>query len=426
MLAFLRRNPQFQKLWGAQIVSSTGDWLNRIAVLALIDQLGGTGQAAFTGLLFALEYALRTLPTTIFSGLAGPLADRLPRRTLMIVADVVRAAVVLCLLLVDRPEELWLLYALIFLQMSVGIFFDSARSGALPNTVQRSDLHLAYALSAATFSTMLSVGAFLGGVLVSRIGIQGVFLCDAATYLLSACFLIRLELPATPRQPQPLRARDVLRFTDVRRGFGHVRDLGIWPILFSKVLWSPCGGFLVLFPILARRYEPEGSVEELSWLISLFFIARGVGTGIGPLISKRLLGSHRASLIRQAWGGMLLGGLGYLALIFAPNLELSLLAVTIAHVGGSAQWVGSTTYWQQAIEDGFRGRVFACEFALMTLSFAVFAFVGGITYDLTLNLEATLGLLVVVSLACSQVARIWFRRLPGAGGEDLTVRPRST
>lgn len=56
--------------------------------------------------------------------------------------------------------------------------------------------------------------------------------------------------------------------------------------------------------------------------------------------------------------------------------------------------------------------MFACEFALMTLSFAVFAFVGGITYDLTGDLEVTLAGLVAITFVSSQVARLWFRRLP--------------
>lgn len=412
MLAFLRRNPQFRRLWGAQVVSSTGDWLGRIATLSLIASLSGAKQATLVGLFFALEYSLRTLPTAIFGALAGPLADRLPRRTLMLTADFVRAGIVCCFLFVDEPGELWLLYTLIFLQMSVSIFFDSARSGALPNTVRKEDLHTAYAISAATFSMMLALGGFLGGVLVEVVGIGGVFLCDAATYLVSAAFLTGLRLPPTPRQPERLRVVDVVKFTDLRRGFKHTRALGIWPILFSKVLWSPCGGFLVLFPILAKRYQPEATVEELAPLIGMFFMARGIGTGIGPWLSKRLLGSDRASLIRQTWGGMLLGSFGYLGLYFASDQNTSLLMVAIAHIGGSAQWVGSTTYWQQTIDDAFRGRVFACEFALMTVSFAVFALVGGLLYDFTLDVRLTILVLVAITFVNSQFARVWFRRLP--------------
>lgn len=412
MLAFFRRNPQFKKLWASQVVSSTGDWLNRIATLTVIDRLGGSNAAIGVGVAYGLEYLLRTLPTSIFGSLAGPLADRLPRRLLMVLADVLRAAVVLCFLFVDEPGELGLLYGLIFCQMSLGIFFDAARSGALPNTVAKADLHTAYAISAATFSTMLSIGGFLGGLLVKTVGTTPVFLLDAGTYVLSALLLVGLRLPPTPRQPERLRVRDVVLFTDLVRGFKHTRALGIWPILFSKVLWSPCGGFLVLFPLLARRFEGGASLEETSHLIGLYFAARGLGTGVGPLVAKRLFGSHRADLIRQTWGGMLLGAVGYLALIFAPDLWTSLACVFVAHIGGSAQWVGSTTYWQQAIDDAYRGRVFACEFALMTLAFAVFAMTSGAVYDASESLNLTIGLLVALTFLNSMLAKRWFRTLP--------------
>ena len=420
MLALLRRNPRFARLWGAQVVSALGDWFNRIAVLALIGKLGGSEAQVGVGLMFAVEYVLRMLPTATFSPLAGPLADRLPRRAIMIVADVLRAAIVLTLLTVDQPNELWRLYALIFAQMAVAIFFDSARSGALPNTVAREDLHGAYALSAATWSTMLAVGAFLGGTLVQLVGIQVVFALDALTYLVSAAFLIGLRLPPTPTQPEPFRFVDVLRLADLRRGFRHTRQLGIWPILFSKVLWSPCGGFLVLFPLLAARYQGGGAVpdlEDVGGTIGLFFAARGIGTGLGPLVSRRFWGSSEATLVRMTWGGMFVGAVGYLALCFAPSLPLALAAVTLAHMGGSAQWVGSTTYWQRRIDDAFRGRVFATEFLLMTLSFSVFSLVSGLLFDLTGSLETVILVLVAATVVGATVGASWFRRLPREAGE---------
>jgi MFS family permease len=413
MLAVLENNPQFRKLWGAQVVSAAGDWLNRIAVLALIDRLGGGQAAVGVGLLFAVEYALRLMPTAVFSTLAGPVADRLPRRATMVAADLGRAAVVACFLFVDTPGELPLLYGLVVAQMSIAIFFDAARSGALPNTVRRDDLHAAYALSAATWSTMLAFGAFLGGVLVEVIGIRGVFLCDVASYFVSAAFLIRLTLPAVVEHPEAFRWRDIVKMTDLRRGFEHTRKLEIWPILFAKVLWSPCGGFIVLFPILARQFDAGTDLKDAGATIGLLFAARGVGTGVGPIVSRRLLGASRAARIRQTWGGRLGGAIGYAGLALAPSLGWSLAAITFAHMGGSAQWVGSTTYWQHSIDDAFRGRVFACEFLFMTLAFSLFAFAGGLLFDATGNLQGVIWTLVAATLVGSQVGRVWFRRLPG-------------
>ena len=84
----------------------------------------------------------------------------------------------------------------------------------------------------------------------------------------------------------------------------------------------------------------------------------------------------------------------------------------MAHMGGSAQWVGSTTYWQRRIDDAFRGRVFATEFLLMTLAFSVFSLVSGLLYDATGSLETVLLTLIGATVVGATVAASWFRRLP--------------
>ena len=242
MLGVLRRNPQFRTLWYAQVVSGAGDWLNRVALLTLIGQLSGSRAAAGVGALFGVEMAVRLLPTAVVGPLAGPAADRLPRRTLMIVADLLRMLIVLCFLFVREPGQVGLLYALLALQMGVAIFFDSARSGALPSTVSKADLHTALTLSAATWSAMLTLGAAAGGVLVAYFGTTTVFVLDAASYLASAAVLLRLRLPPTPRHPHAFRWRDIFTFQDMRFGFHHVRSLGLAPILATKAMWWPASG----------------------------------------------------------------------------------------------------------------------------------------------------------------------------------------
>jgi MFS family permease len=198
VFAVLKNNPEFRKLWLSQVVSSAGDWFNRMAILALIGSLGGPDIGTGLGALFALEFALRLLPSALFSPLAGALADRLSRRSVMLLTDILRAGIVLGFLFVDEAHELPLLYGLLFAQMSVSIFFDAARSASVPNTIAPEDLHIAYTLSAATWSVMLAVGAGVGGLLLTVVGLEGVFLIDSVTYLVSAVFVIRLRLPPTP------------------------------------------------------------------------------------------------------------------------------------------------------------------------------------------------------------------------------------
>ncbi|MCH2100742.1 MAG: MFS transporter [Planctomycetes bacterium] len=382
MLGVLRRNPQYRLLWTAQAVSMTGDWLNRVAILALLNLLGGMDVAVGVGLLFGIEIFVRMMPAVVFGGLAGALADRCSRRALMIGSDLIRAVVVLGYLQVDEADEVWILYFLLILQMGFGIFFQAARSAAIPATVHPDDLGKAYELSAITWSTVLCVGALLGGVLAEVIGLDGVFVCDAGTYLVSVLLLTRLKLPEHEKAAEPFRWREVLLFRDLARGVSHARERGVvWAVL-AKTFWGPAGGYLVLLPILAARHVgPEGSAADLAYYTSLYYFARGLGTGIGPVAVRLVFGSTDRIYRGQIATGFLLAAVAYVILPSVPSLAGSLICVVVAHMGGSAIWVGSTTLWQRHVREAYRGRIFSAEFAGMTASFALAGLITGVAYD---------------------------------------------
>lgn len=390
MFAVLRNNPEFRKLWLSQIVSSAGDWVNRIAILALIGTLGGPEIGTGLGALFAVEFALRLIPSALFSPLAGAIADRLPRRTVMIITDILRAVIVLGFLFVDEAHELPLLYGLLFAQMSVGIFFDAARSASVPNTIAKEDLQIAYTLSAATWSIMLALGAGLGGLLLNAVGLAGVFIIDAATYLVSAVFVVWLRLPSTPAPKAPLHWADIFLLRDIRRAIEHLREREALHFALVKCFWGACGGFVVMISIIGKvRFAPLfGSDTAAAGLAtSLLYMARGVGTGIGPVLARRFSGGSDKALLRQIFAGYFIGAFGYALLAPLESFPLALAAIVLAHCGGSALWVASTTGWQRKIDDSLRGRSFSFEFILLHISFTIGAAITGAIYDSTGSIE---------------------------------------
>lgn len=395
MLSVVRKNPEFARLWYAQLISGTGDWLNRVAIITLIAELSGEDMRFGIGLLFAVEFAVRMLPTAIFGPIAGPVADRISRRNLMVLSDLVNAVTVPCYLFVREPAQLPLLYGLIVVQMGTSMFFHSARQGALPNTVPRESLHKAMALSAATWSMVLSIGSVLGGILIVQIGRNGVFVIDSATYVVSALVLVKLRLPPVPKHDEPFHLFDILLFRDVRKGFAHIRELGIAPILFTKTLWGGCGGFIVMLSIVGKERFGLATgeltaVAATGAATSLLFAARGVGTGLGPLLGHWLIGSSDKALKRQISIGFMLAVIGYAVFAVAPTLPLAFGAVTFAHIGGSSLWVASTTFIQKKVDDAFRGRAFALDFLFMTLSFVGGGFLAGVLYDQGEGIEFTI------------------------------------
>ncbi len=424
MLGVLARNPRFRRLWLAQVVSQAGDWLTRMALLALIGRLGGERAQLGLGLLYGIDLVLHMLPAAIFSPIAGSLADRWSRRGLMVAADLVRAAVVLGFLFVDQPDELWLLFALMLAQMSIGIFFDSARSGALPSTVCHEDLYDAYALSAATWSTMLAVGACAGGFALAWLGPRGVFVLDAASYVASAICLVGLRLPPLPAPSHAFRWRDVLSLREMRRTLGYVRGLRLLSDVGAKVFWGVGGGYLVLLSITGAvrfgeggiRAAPTGdpldrdAVARTGVAIALLYCARGVGTGLGPILARMWRGSSDAALRSHISAGFFMAAGGYSLLAFAHRLLPAFLAVALAHTGGSALWVASTTLWQRHVDDSWRGRVHALDFFGMTIAFSACGLGVGWLYDRLGSLERVLWIHSAVTIAAGTAWTLWSRR----------------
>ena len=417
VLQILRRNPQFRRLWYSQVVSQGGDWLNRIAILSLIGALGSGEQAAGVGALFGAELAIRMLPAAVMGPTAGAFADRLPKRLVMITADLLRVGIVLAYLLVDEPDELGLLYTLLVVQMSLSMFFASARSAAVPQTVSREDLHSAYALSAVTWSAMLALGAAAGGVLVKWVGVRGVFLLDAATFLLSALILLSLRLPPVAAHPEPMRLRDLILFKDIRRAWHHARDKRLLPVLAAKTLWGGAGGFLVLLAVAGRERfagsaaaDADLAVGAAGFATGALYTARGLGTGLGPVLARRWFGSTELALRSQIFLGFLVGAAGYALFgLVEQSLAWAFFWVTLAHCGGSTIWVASTTWWQRKVDDAFRGRVFSLEFLGMTLAFTLGGQIAGWLYDLGIPLRNTVwvhcGLVVAGGSAWAILAR---------------------
>src|SRR5207237_7316020 len=110
------------------------------------------------------------------------------RKRILIATDLLRAATVLCFLLVQLTRQVWLLYLLTVIQFSLSALFTPTHAAVIPNVVDEKDLVTANALDGFTWSTMLAVGALLGGVAAAVFGIAASFMIDAASFILSAWY----------------------------------------------------------------------------------------------------------------------------------------------------------------------------------------------------------------------------------------------
>jgi predicted MFS family arabinose efflux permease len=374
-IELLRGNRNFRQLWLGQVVSQMGDWFDTIALYTIILNLTGSGR--HIGLLMVARF----VPSFVFGSLSGVVADRFNRRTIMIVSDLLRAVVVLGFLLVRRADQVWIIYFLTVLQLAFSTFFEPAKTAVIPSIVADRELVSANAISSVTWSAMLTLGAAIGGVVTGLFGTDVAFILDALSFLLSASLIASVRIPKRPpREKRKLTMSRALGITETIEGARYVkRRPRVLALLLVKPAWGMGGGILTLLAVFGEKIFPVGHSAATG--IGVLFAARGIGTAVGPIVARRISGEGKKRMQFSIGIAFLIGGVFYIAFGAATSFIVALIVLGIAHTGGSILWVFSTVLLQRGVEDNFRGRVFAAELALLTLTMAVSNYATGVLLD---------------------------------------------
>lgn len=358
-IALLKRNRPFRNLWYGQVVSELGDWLNSIAIYALILQLTGSGMA------MAAAMMAKLLPFAFISPVAGVVVDRLDRKKVMIVSDLLRFLIVLGFLFVDEPGELWLVYTLTVLETCLSGFFEPARSAMIPSIIPRKDLVTANALSGSTWSMMLAFGAALGGVVVALLGTKTAFILDAFTFLISAWFIYKIG-EKDPTEDKESTEIGESGFKGLMDGLRYLKQNPIILALASvKSGLAVTGGIMTLIPLYANKLLSAPSAISLA--IGAMYCSRGIGAAIGPILVTRVFGGS-SKILRKAIGVSFFLSAVFAALLsLTQNLWTTSLTIGMITFNGSIIWVSSSALIHLEADPKFLGRIFSTEMGVMTL-----------------------------------------------------------
>ncbi|HXF64889.1 MAG TPA: MFS transporter [Caldilineaceae bacterium] len=393
-VALLRKNPDYRNLWLARVVSNLGDWFNLLASAALITSLTGAGTA------ISYLFLARFLPVFLMSPFAGVLADRYERRAIMVATDLLRGLTVLGFLLVREPGDIWLLYVLTVVQFVLSSLYTPAHSALLSNIVPPADLVTANALDGFTWSTMLALGALLGGMAAALFGVTTAFIIDAATFVLSAWFVTRIGAVAVPGGGG--RTAGMMDFVD---GLAYLRRR---PFILGLSLVK-AGGALVWGVVnvmeipLATQVFPFNGNGTIT--LGIVYACVGLGTGLGPLLVRRWLGDGRNGLLWAITASFFVMSCGVLGLGFAPSLGWMTAATLVRSLGSGSLWVFSSAILQHIVANEFRGRVFAFEFAALTLTQSLATLWAGLALDQWQL--AVQDVLIAASVASFVVSLLW-------------------
>jgi predicted MFS family arabinose efflux permease len=407
----VRTNVNFRRLWLAQIVSEIGDWFYTLAIYTLLLQL--TGKASSVGLALILQ----VLPQTFIGPTAGVVNDRVRRKYVMIVADLVRMVVVLAMLLVRSASTVWLVYPLLLLETVMAAFFEPARSAVIPNITAREDVIVANALGSSTWSVNLTIGATIGGLIAALLGRDAVFVLNGLSFLVSALLIGRMHFDEPhAKGASGLRLRDLVDYSPMLEGLRYVRRTPrLAATIAAKAGLFVIGSGWVLFTVMGQRVFPvrwhgldpqRGAMLGMSLLLG----ARGLGSMLGPLVTVRWSNQRQSRLRLGILGGYLCLAVGYMGVGLAPWLWLACLSLAGAHFGGATIWVFSTTLLQLNTEDEYRGRVFAAELGLFMLTIAIGAYLAGTFLDWGYS-PRSVAVATGMSMFVPACAWVWANRL---------------
>lgn len=420
----LRTNRDFRRLYAANAVSQMGDWFNVVALFSLLLELTGQGGAV------AIALLARSLPAFLAGPAAGVLADRVSRRAIMLLSDVLRAGLVLCLLFVRRPDQAWIAYAVVTAHSFVSAFFDPAQQAMLPNLVTEEDYPLAATLENSLWAATLAVGSGLGGVALLLVGRDAAFVCDAASFIGSAALIARLpaghakradrdalEMAQEAREPGS-RFENLFGVRELRQGIRYVAShRQVRALLAVKASFGlTLGGVLVLLAYFGEKvFHHENGAG-----IAILYAARGVGSFAGPFAAFRLAGTDDRGLRRGIGGAFALLAICYVCFALSPAIGYAAVALAVANAGGSILWTSGSTLLQRLLPDAVRGRVAAAEMCGFMLTLAASTLSTGLLLDRGVApraLMAACGLVALLPLAYWASAQRAFEVTAQGGAE---------
>lgn len=345
----LRTNRNYRLTWIGQVVSEVGDHFNSIAVLSLTLHLTGSGLAVGAVMI------ARVLPAILAGPVAGVLLDRMDRKRIMILSDLVRFVIALCFILILTHHQHWLLYLLSGLLTFASPFFSSGRSAILPKIAGPDELHTANALTQTTAWLTLSIGTMLGGISTMQFGYETAFVINAGSFLFSAAMIWFLRGRFRPDRDHlhpGLRAY-VKDFSDSVHYMR--REPLILAIALAGVGWASGGGAAqVLFTMFGEVVYQRGPAG-----IGLIWGSAGIGLVAGGLLGHRLGEKLSFNSYKTAVSVcFLIHGFAYILFSQMPTIWGSIVFITLSRVAMGVMNVLNRTMLLTHVPDALRGRVF--------------------------------------------------------------------
>jgi MFS family permease len=322
------RERQFRLLFTGQIVSLFGDALTGVALAFAVLDIGSATDLGYV-------FAAKTVPLVGFLLVGGVFADRLPRRAVMLTADVVRCGAqgTVAVLILTHTAHIWQIVILQAVSGTASAFFNPASTGLTPLTVSPERLQQANALRGLSMASTGIIGSAASGALVAGLGAGWALAIDAATFAVSAFFLAQLQLPPHVK----LAAQSFLG--DLREGWREFASRAwVWVIVLSASIGNMMTSIFVVLGAVISKDSLGGAGAWATILAAL-----GVGSLIGGLVSLRVRVRHPLF-----FGASLLGFLALPTALLALRAPVVVIAAGALLAGGGNMIFNAL--WETALQ----------------------------------------------------------------------------
>ncbi|GAA3246297.1 MFS transporter [Streptomyces labedae] len=305
----------YRHLFSAQVIALFGTGLTTVALGLLAYDLAGPR----AGMVLGTALTIKMVMYVVIAPLAAAYVDRLPRRTLLVLLDVVRGAVVLALPLVT---EVWHIYILIGLLQSASAAFTPTFQAVIPDIVtDESDYTRALSASQVAYTMESLLSPVLAAVALTFMSFDRLFLGTSAGFLISALLVLSTRIPDA-RSSAHTKAWDKAA-AGIRTFLRTPRLRGIMAL---NLVVAASGSIVVVNTVNYVRDELGGSQSDVAWMLA----ASGTGTLLAALVLPRVLDRITARTVMMTGAGVLVGG--------------TTAAVTLI-TAGLTTWTGTAITW---------------------------------------------------------------------------------
>ena len=384
----------FRIFWSGQLVSLVGTWMQSVAQAWLVLQL--TDSPFRLGLIGTLQFA----PILLFSVVAGALADRLPKRRLILATQAVLClqALVLAALVWTGQVRYWHVGALALVYGLANVLDMPARQSFIVEMVGKPDLVNAVALNSAAFNGARIVGPAVAGLLIARFGVAPAFLLNGLSFVIVIAALLRVRARGVPRP-----RRTATLGEEILEGVRYATRTPRVAVILSLVcVVSLCVfNFTIFVPLLARGVLRLGA-EGFGFLMA----ALGAGAVSGALALAALGG--RQSPLRAIFTAGMLACAATLSLATVADFRTAVVLLYVLGFFAIVFIASCNTTLQLATPDELRGRVMGLHALMFGGVFPIGSFVVGATAE-AFGIRAALAVAGAAGL-CGVVAILaWWR-----------------